>query len=114
MNNDWPEYIAAKPDKTWANMPHGQTYVHIRRHMLISGNLDDARKRIADLEAQLAQRDAALKAADGLARVSQTLLDEYGFASNGSDNYREVRVCDIAGLDNAREIYRKARGQDAD
>ena len=72
-----------------------------------------SQSQVDGLLAQLAQRDAALKAADELARVSQTLLDEYGFASNGSDNYREVRVCDIAGLDNARAIYRKARGQDA-
>ena len=69
--------------------------------------------KLEALEAQIAQRDAALKAADVLARVSQTLLDEYGFASDGSDNYREVRVRDIAGLDNARAVYRKARGQDA-
>ena len=95
MNNDWPEYIAAKPDKTWANMPHGQTYVHIRRHMLISGNLDDARKRIADLEAQLAQRDAALKAADKLAATVDVI--------RCSDE--ELR---------ALQAYRQARGQDAD
>ena len=73
-------------------------------------NLGVMASRAQVAEAKLAQRDAALKAADELARVSQTLLDEYGFTSDGNDKYREVRVCDIAGLDNARAAYRKTRG----
>ena len=105
MSDDWPEYIAAKPDKTWSNMPYGQTYVHIRRHMLISGNLDDAKKRIAELEAQLAQRDAALKAADDLAiNVDSLAKDLDRLAVSGGA---------IPVAIDALAAYRKARGQDA-
>ena len=107
MNNDWPEYIAAKPDKTWANMPHGQTYVHIRRHILISGNLDDARKRIAGLEAQLAQRDAALKAADELYDAIMDCQCNEGIEES------ILGYCPAKRLYAAQDAYDKARGRDA-
>jgi hypothetical protein len=92
-----------------------------------------ASKHIRDLEAQLAQRDAALKAADELVREC-VLVDEYLTnlqtpgseplnSVNASSRAQDRRVYTAAVRNRAREAwaklgnamlaYRKARGQDA-
>lgn len=59
-----------------------------------------ASAHIRDLEAQLAQRDAALKAADDLAHETDRRINDLG----GYDGRFPVRQ--------ALTAYRKARGQD--
>jgi hypothetical protein len=58
-----------------------------------------AADQIEALEAQLAQRDAALKAADDLAQHAHDFTTATGFG--------------VIGMADALAAYRKARGQDA-
>ncbi len=62
---------------------------------------------ISDLEAQLAQRDAVLKAADDLSGAADSLAR---FAFSHMTGGRQDLVDDVAHLN---RTYRKARGQDA-
>ena len=70
---------------------------------------------IAHLQAELAQRDAALKAADKLAQSAQSQKDN--FVAWAHDSRPQKAVLSLRAddeFDDALQDYLKARGQDAD
>ena len=71
--------------------------------------------RISDLRAQLAQRDAALKAADELAKSAKKQKDRFLSYVRKPDAKKAMRSLDADDdFDAALGDYLKARGQDAD